>query len=124
MKEYNKEIGNLGENIAADYLIKKQHTILERNFLCKIGEIDIISFDKKNNCICFIEVKTRYNRLYGNPCECVTLYKQNIILKVAQYYIIKKHLYNVNFRFDVIEVFLNTKNTSYKINFISDAFRL
>lgn len=124
MKGYNKEIGNLGENIAVNYLIKKGHTIIERNFSYKIGEIDIISFDKKNDCICFIEVKTRYNRLYGNPCECVTLHKQNIILKVAKYYIIKKHLRDFNFRFDVVEIFLNSKNTDYKINFIIDAFRL
>ena len=52
-----KDFGNSGEDIAVQYLKKQGHIILERNFYCKQGEIDIITKDK--NEIVFIEVKSR-----------------------------------------------------------------
>ena len=58
-----KKLGNLGEQIATEYLEKKNCKIIERNFYCKQGEIDIIAKDK--NEIVFVEVKTRMGINFG-----------------------------------------------------------
>ncbi len=79
----NKDIGYFGESIATNYIRNQGYIILERNFTCKLGEIDIIAKDK--NFIVFIEVKTRYSSFYGNPSESITFRKQNKIYKTANY---------------------------------------
>lgn len=116
----NKEIGSLGENLAKDFLIKEGYEILDMNYRCKIGEIDLIS--KINDIICFVEVKTRYFNTYGTPIESITLRKQQKIYKIAQYYSLKNKLNNVFFRFDVIEVILNMNSNDFTLNLIKNAF--
>jgi putative endonuclease len=118
----NKSIGSHGENIAEKHLKEMGYIILERNFKCKIGEIDIIAKDK--SYICFIEVKTRYGSFYGSPGESVTKLKQYKIYRTAQSYIVKKKLHKFNFRFDVIEIILNSNDDNYSIKLIKDAFQI
>lgn len=120
MKILNKQIGNMGEDIAVDYLKKSGYIILDRNFKCKIGEIDIIG--KDNNYIVFIEVKTRYGNKYGIPSESVTYLKQRKIYKTAEVYILKNKLHKSNFRFDVIGITLN--NDIPSIRLIKNAFQI
>lgn len=122
MYHYNKEIGAYGETLAANYLTDLGYKLLERNYKCKIGEIDIICLDK--DYIVFIEVKTRYTNHYGVPSESVNVKKQFKILKTAQNYILKEKLFNSNFRFDVIEVLLNPDNEKPFINLLKDAFQI
>ncbi|MBM7868966.1 putative endonuclease [Clostridium pascui] len=122
MYSYKKDIGNLGENIAENYLIDRGYIILDRNFRSKTGEIDIIA--KDGDYISFIEVKTRYGTLYGTPGESVNYLKQYRIYKTAQMYILKKRLNKFNFRFDVIEVILNHLNNDFSIKLIKDAFQV
>lgn len=119
MKISNKEIGALGEDLVSKYLLSEKFYIFEKNYSCFIGEVDIIA--KDNDHICFIEVKARYDNKYGLPCESITLYKQNKIKRVAQKFIVENKLYNHIFRFDVAEVFLDTKG-GYSINYIKNAF--
>ncbi|SQB91836.1 TIGR00252 family protein [Clostridium tetanomorphum] len=88
MHSYKKEVGTLGENLAQSYLIQNGYIILDKNFRCKQGEIDIIG--KDGDYISFIEVKSRYGSLYGTPGEAVNLIKQYRIYKTAQLYILKK----------------------------------
>ncbi|QAA33226.1 YraN family protein [Clostridium manihotivorum] len=121
MKNFNKSIGSTGEDIAAEFLIKDGYKILERNFNSRNGEIDIIGWDK--DILCFIEVKTRYTSDYGSPIEAISITKANKIKKVCQFYILKNYLYDINIRFDVVEVYLNYQNTSSEINVVKDAFR-
>lgn len=111
--------GNKGEGIACQYLIKNGYKILEKNFKVSFGEIDLIV--NKNNIICFVEVKTRNSLIYGLPEEAITEKKKSKIIKVAQYYIKKKHLYNYLFRFDVISIKLKNNNLE-NIKFIKNAF--
>ncbi|MBP1744015.1 MAG: hypothetical protein H6Q58_993 [Firmicutes bacterium] len=120
MGSYNKDIGSLGEEISENFLIESGYTILERNFRCKTGEIDLIARD--GDYICFIEVKTRCGDLFGSPCEAVNYSKQQKISRTAQMYILKKKLYKFCFRFDVIEVILNKENCSSSIKLIKNAF--
>lgn len=103
------EIGKLGEDLATKYLYSINYKIIDRNFSCRQGEIDIIARD--GNELVFIEVKTRTNSCYGKPAEAVNYIKQQHIEKVAKYYIYKNHLENEYIRFDIVEVYIsNNKN--------------
>ncbi|MBE6051161.1 MAG: YraN family protein [Clostridium sp.] len=118
MKLYNKNIGNYGEDIATSYLLSKKHKILSRNFKSKKGEVDIISLINKT--LIFTEVKSRYNYNFGAPLESVSFSKINRIKSAASYYIYKNRLFNINVRFDIIEIYFNYYNNEYKINHIEN----
>ncbi|MFL0249871.1 YraN family protein [Clostridium neuense] len=122
MYRKNKIIGNYGEDLANEHLKKLGYTILDRNFKCKIGEIDIIA--QKHNTVAFIEVKSRYNVLYGKPCEAVNFTKKLKIYKAAKFFITKNNLMNFDFRFDVIEITFNYNNNKQLINYIENAFQI
>ncbi len=116
----NKAFGDIGEDIAESFLISTGHKILERNFKCKQGEIDIIA--KIDSIIVFIEVKTRSTINFGYPEEAVTLTKQRHISKVANYYIHKNKLSKLSYRADIVAIVTN--NSTPEINHIIDAFAL
>ena len=88
--------------MAVTYLKKKKYKILEQNYSCDVGEIDIICKDKDE--IVFVEVKTRQTQKFGLPREAVTDYKQNKIRLVATIYLQKNNQLNEKIRFDVIEI--------------------
>lgn len=113
-----QEIGKLGEDIATNYLIEKGYIILDRNFECRQGEIDIIAKDKEE--IVFIEVKTRTSDKYGTPSEAVNKIKQKHMLQSIKYYLYIKNLNQEFIRIDVIEVYI--KNNTFKVNHIKQAF--
>lgn len=115
----NQDLGKYGENKACEYLSKKKYKIIERNFLCRQGEIDIIAISETKELV-FIEVKTRSNLKYGMPCEAVTSNKIKNIIFSSKYYIMKNNLYNYNVRYDVMEVLVINK--ACFINHIKAAF--
>lgn len=116
----NIDIGSYGEFLAQNYLLSKGYILLKKNYRTKTGEIDIIS--KKNSVLSFIEVKTRYNRNFGTPCQCINYKKKNSIIKASLIYICSEKLYTFNVRYDVIEILLNYNDDSYSINHIEGAF--
>jgi putative endonuclease len=83
-------VGTEYESLAAAYLEKKGYVILERNYRCRTGEIDIIA--QENEYLCFVEVKYRSGNGCGSPLEAVNYHKQRKILGVAGYYMMKKGL--------------------------------
>lgn len=111
----NRKSGIEGENIAVEYLKRHGYKILDRNFACKTGEIDIIC--ERENMLVFVEVKARENTNYGMPCEAVTSSKIRSIVKTAEVYLLKKRRINSPCRFDVVEVLRG------EVNHIEDAFR-
>lgn len=117
-----KEIGEIGEELATNYLIQNNYQIIKRNFTCRQGEIDIIAKDKIKKELTFIEVKTRTNFKYGLPSESVTENKQKHIYRTAEYYVYKNKIKNVAIRFDIIEIKIDIKNKIYSINHIRNAF--
>lgn len=108
------KIGKIGEDLATKYLENIGYSIIERNFIAKQGEIDIIAKDKEE--LVFIEVKTRTNALYGQPVDAVNRIKQKHLVKTVNYYLYLRNLENKFIRLDVIEVYL--KDNTYKINHI------
>lgn len=95
-------LGEKGELFAEKYLKKEGYFIVERNFRCRFGEIDIIA--RKSGKLIFCEVKTRKNLNYGHPCQSVTRQKIKHISKTLYYYMMIKNLWHKDFQIDVIEV--------------------
>ena len=101
-KIYNKSKGDIGENIAKNYLNAKGYKIIKVNFKNTIGEIDIIAYD--GDVLVFVEVKYRRTSTFGLPREAVNYNKQKKIKLVATSYIKKYRLFSTPCRFDVIEI--------------------
>ena len=120
----NQETGKLGENIAFNYLANKGYDILEKNFSCKFGEIDIIMQSKNNDDVIFVEVKTRTQTYYGNPIDSITKNKLRHLYQAANYFLTKHHLENSSIRFDVVEILqnklINNKHLTAKIRHLED----
>lgn len=95
-------LGVQGEEIATNYLKNKGYKILERNFRCNLGEIDIVACMERT--LVFIEVKTRTSLMYGLPCESVGRSKRIHIRKAAALYAVKNRVININQRIDIIEI--------------------
>ena len=105
---YFKQVtGKYGEDLACEYLKKCNYIIIERNFSCYQGEIDIIAKDTSKNELVFIEVKTRTSFKYGSPIDAVDKNKQKHLFKSCQYYLYSHNLHRLFVRVDVIEVFIS-----------------
>ena len=105
---FKQKTGKIGEDIATKYLEQSGYEIIQRNFECKQGEIDIIAKDKDE--IVFIEVKTR---------DAVDENKQKHIYNSSEFYIYIRHLENFPVRIDVIEVY--KKQGKIKVHHIKNA---
>ena len=97
-----KTLGNWGEDKAALYLRLHGYRIVERNYRCRQGEIDVIA--RKGGVIAFVEVKLRKNAEHGEAREFVTLAKQRRVISSAEYWLAKTGC-ELQPRFDVIEVY-------------------
>lgn len=113
------DLGIEGERLAAEQLIKDGYEIIECNYRCKIGEIDIVA--RQKNVLCFVEVKTRTSPEQGHPLESVTPSKQRKISLAALLYL-QEHdiLYLQDCRFDVVAILEN--DGGVQIEIIQNAF--
>jgi putative endonuclease len=118
--KYNKLLGSFGEDMACSYLQKQGYKILDRNFSCKVGELDIIAME--GDTLAFIEVKCRTGVEYGHPSEAVSYSKQGKIVKAALFFMTKNKLFDYMCRFDVIEVLTDGTEECSHINLIKNAF--
>jgi len=116
----SRELGKWGEERARIYLEEKGYIVVEKNFRCPAGEIDIIARD--GEWLVFVEVKTRRSTRYGYPAEAVDFRKQVKYIQTALYYLNRKKLLNSLYRFDIVEVKVG-KQGNYIINHITNAFQ-
>ncbi len=119
MKDFRKSFGAKGEDAAVEYLCRQGYRILERNYRLALGEIDIVALH--NECVVFVEVKTREGELYGDPFEAVHVKKQNTIRKMAECFLAFAGLEDCDVRFDVISV-LGAEKEGFVIDHLQDAF--
>jgi len=112
--------GKMGEEIAAKHLVGVGYEILERNFRCPLGEMDIVARDHET--MVFVEVRSRRTDNYGSPLESVGFTKQKKISRVAEYYLNRHGLQQVKARFDVVAVKLSPSRP--EVELIRDAFDL
>lgn len=113
----HNELGKKGEALATELLLKKNYTILEKNWRYLKAEIDIIALKKKTLVIA--EVKTRSSDFFGNPQDFITEKKIKLLVSAANEYVISKNL-DVEVRFDIIAVLINSKTK--KIEHLENAF--
>lgn len=119
MTRYCKDLGRSGEQLAAQHLAASGYTIVETNFTTRFAEIDIIAAIE--DCLVFVEVKTRTSAKKGLPKEAVTAAKQKKIILAARQYIKTRALDGQKrIRFDVMEIF--SENDVCRINHIPHAF--
>jgi putative endonuclease len=104
-KAARQGLGRTGERLAAEELVRRGYSIIERNFRCRYGEIDLIA--EKGDDLVFIEVKTRRGNAYGLPEEAVTPRKQQKIVQVASYYLDLHACSERSWRIDVVAVQLS-----------------
>ncbi len=102
MQSQKQILGTEGERIAERYLKKKGFTILERNYRCPIGELDLIVLDRR--VVVFVEVKTRSDGRFGSPLESVHRHKQERMTKAALFFLTRHRLHDREARFDVIGI--------------------
>jgi len=98
-----RTVGTSYERLAGAYLEQQGYEILEYNFRCRMGEIDIVA--KDSAYLVFVEVKYRSSERIGNPLEAVDIRKQRVISKVASYYCLTHGYGEVTpCRFDVVAI--------------------
>lgn len=99
-----RELGMRGEDAASSYLERIGMTIVERNWRCPAGEVDIVALDGESLVLC--EVKTRSTIAKGSPEEAVTPTKQKRIGRIARAYLAHAAVAPCSVRFDVISIML------------------
>ncbi len=99
-----KKLGAWGESVAAHHLQAKGYQIVERNWRCRHGEIDLVA--RAGTEWVFVEVKTRRGREMGSPEEALTAYKSKKLIQLAQIYL-SDHDLDVDWRIDLIAVELD-----------------
>jgi putative endonuclease len=104
-KAARQGLGRTGERMAAEKLREQGYRILERNFRCRHGEIDLIAEDGQD--LVFVEVKTRRGNIFGRPEEAVTFHKQRKLVEVATYYLDLHACADRPWRIDVVAVQLS-----------------
>lgn len=110
----NRKIGSLSESAAGHFLQEKGYRIIQYNYRCRFGEIDIIA--EEGDTLVFCEVKYRRNGRYGTPLEAVGIRKQRTIARCAQYFLLEHHVADQKCRFDVIGI------SPDKIEHVENAF--
>ncbi len=118
-----KKTGNIGEAAAAKFLKKQGYKILKRNYEALGYEIDIIAGNTEFTVYCEVKTRTlgRENQKEPRPASAVTPEKQRKILAAAKYYNANKNL-SRKMRFDILEVWVDEKNTIKSISHIQGAF--
>jgi putative endonuclease len=119
MSEHRRLVGNAGEEAAVQYLLQQGYRILERNYRCRFGEIDLIARDGRT--LAFIEVKTRRSQRFGPAASAVTFEKQRHLIKASQVYVTQRRKAFEFCRFDVVAIEMDTHGLH--IELIKDAFQ-
>ena len=96
------EIGRRGEALAAELLRAKGLTIVERNFRCRAGEIDLVALDGPT--LVFVEVRSRRGDRAGTPLESVDPRKRARVTRVARHFLATRGLAEQDVRFDVVGI--------------------
>ncbi len=103
-----KDIGDRGEEIAADFLEEEGYRVLERNYRFERNEVDLVCFDpRKGGELVFVEVKTRSGSGFGPPEASVTDEKQQSLIKVSRAYLHEREFEGAPSRFDVVGIVLS-----------------
>lgn len=121
MSGARKRLGAWGESLAASHLESQGYTILERNWRCARGEIDLVAED--GALLIFVEVKTRRGRAMGAPEEGLTARKGQKLLDLAQIYLYENEIDDRTWRIDLVAVELTRQGKLLRCEHIPNAVR-
>ncbi len=119
MPDRRRALGKLGEDLAVQHLQALGYVILERNYRCEYGEVDIVARDHER--LAFVEVRARRGNAFGTPEESVTRRKQARLATVARDYLEQKGLNDVAWGVDVVAVEFTPAGVLRRIDLIRDA---
>ncbi len=110
-------VGDTGEKAAREYLEKNGYRIIETNFRCRLGEIDLVALD--GNTTVIVEVRTKTGDTHGLPEESISGKKARRLYRLALYYLQSKYGHEVPSRIDLVAVTVDkTDHSIQKLNHI------
>lgn len=112
-------IGHKGEELAAQFLAAQGYSILQRNYRCRLGEIDIVARDGATTV--FVEVKTRSSGRYGQAQEAITYRKRAKLRRLGEYYVAQFGCQEESLRFDVVAISISASGQIENIELIRNA---
>lgn len=115
MRNQTQKLGDAGEELAAQFLLKKGYRILARNLKSRYGEIDILAED--GTTLVLVEVKTKSSLAYGQPYEMVGKQKQHKLILLAEDLAERHNM--VDYRIDVVSIYLPADQNPTIEHFIS-----
>lgn len=119
MSNPRQKLGRWGEDLAARHLQAAGYAIVERNYRCTAGEMDIVT--RLGDEWVFVEVKARRGDSYGSPEDAITPAKAARLLRVAESYLQEHGLLELDWRVDLIAVELDTKGKLLRVEQITNA---
>jgi putative endonuclease len=119
MTRARRSLGQRGEQLAADKLIQSGYVIVERNFRCPAGEIDLVT--QRDDLWAFVEVRTRRGGSFGSPEESITARKKSHLIAAAQTYLQEHELTDADWRIDLVAVELSRKGELLRVEVIENA---
>jgi len=122
MGDNRKQLGDFGERAARGYLQKRGYEIMESNFRCPVGEIDIVARDKDG--LVFVEVRTRRGTRFGTPEESITPAKKAKLIELAESYIQQHEGLDLSWRIDVVAIEVGRGGEISRIELIENAVTL
>ena len=114
-----QDTGNLGEKLAQKFLKKNGYRIVETNFNCRRGEIDIIA--KHNDWLVFVEVRSKSTLGFGTPEESITAGKKHRVKTAAYYYLRQLEKQPQFWRIDVIVIEIDRAGKASRLEHIENA---
>ncbi len=118
MRTARQGLGRRGEDLAASYLVARGYRILERNYRCSVGEVDLVAMDA--DCLVFVEVRTRRGDDWGTPEESVDGPKQKKLAQVAAHYLDTHNAADSNWRIDLVAVDLDIRGRVRRLEVVRD----
>ncbi len=119
MGDERRELGRLGEQMAAQHLEKQGYVICEMNYRCTAGEADIVALD--GECLAFVEVRTRRSKKFGSPGESITAAKKRKLIEVAQTYLQEHECLPLDWRIDMVSIQLSRGGKLQHLELIRNA---
>lgn len=117
-----KALGDWGEKTAAGYLEKHGYLILDTNYRCTWGEVDLVA--QKGDCLVFVEVRTRKGNTFGTPAESVTSQKQERLVATAETYLQALESPPSEWRIDLITIAISGKGKTPRLEHLTNAIEL
>lgn len=118
-KDGRKQLGSWGESLAASYLEGQGYQMLQRNWRCPRGEIDLVM--QAGATLVFVEVKTRRGQAMGTPEEGLTPHKARKLLQLGLHYLYAHDLDEVDWRIDLVAVELDKYGKLLRCDHIPNA---